>query len=99
MNKRLLCSHGLTHLEASIWAVGWADSGRPRGTSLHDSLHPLQDSCHSQNMPKPLLPPDNEAVVTQGRVQPPPVGDADALTAVALLGQCASGWGFLLHFI
>ena len=27
MNRRLLSSHGPTHLEASIWAVGRADSG------------------------------------------------------------------------
>lgn len=50
---RLLSSHRLTHLEASIWAVGRADSGRPRGTTSHDSLHPLQDLCHSQDAPKP----------------------------------------------
>lgn len=71
MNKRLLSSHGLPHLEASIWAVGRADSGRPRGTSS-PSPHTPRTVCAARRTCQALASPpapDNEALVP-GRGSP-----------------------------
>lgn len=43
VSKCLFSSHGLTHLEASIWAVGWAEATWQLPTRLRT---PLQGLCH-----------------------------------------------------
>lgn len=74
-NKRLLSSHGLTHLETSIWAVGGPGSRRPRGSTSLGSPHP-RGLCHHRH-PEPPACPEHGRPVTRGRAGPAGLGGAD----------------------
>lgn len=77
MNKRLFSSHGLTHLEASIWAVGQADSGGHVAPPRRPPPTP-DKVCALKDMPGLQLPPNNEDPATQGRVKLLAIGATDS---------------------